>query len=116
MTEEDEDRDRLLREVAETLTRRSALTDAAAATEAAREWIAKGFDDAEEVAEWLDAGCGTAAEARRLDDAGITPGQAALRTTDGPGGAEDTLARKLARGELSLAEVRRHITREFWRD
>lgn len=116
MPEDAEDRDRLLRDVVETLARRAAVAGDAAAVEAAGEWVAAGFDDAEEVGEWLDAGCLTAAEARRLDDAGVTPEQAALRTADGAGGAEDTLARKFARGELSLAEVRRILTREFWHD
>jgi hypothetical protein len=88
----------------------------AGAEGAAREWIAEGFDDADEVAAWLDAGCLEAAHARRLDDAGLTPEQAALRTSAGGDGAEDTLGRKLARGELSLEEARRIITREFWDD
>ena len=80
------------------------------------EWAAAGFDDPEEVAAWVEAGCTDPAVARRLDDAGITPEQAALRTSEGQTGAEDTLGRKLARGELSLDEARRLITREFWND
>jgi hypothetical protein len=81
-----------------------------------REWIEQGFDDPEEVEAWISAGCVEAAQARRLDDAGITPEQAALRTTAGASDADDTLGRKLARGELSLEEARRIITREFWND
>lgn len=77
------------------------------------EWLAEGFDDPEEVEAWLAAGCLGAADARRLDDAGITPEQAALRAGPDP---DDTLARRLARGELTLAEARRIITRDFWHD
>lgn len=83
---------------------------------AAREWVEHGFDDGEEVEAWLGALCFDAAGARRLDDAGITPEQAALRTRAGTRGEEDTLGRKLGRGELSLEEARRIITREFWSD
>lgn len=79
--------------------------------EAARLWVGQGFDDAEEVEAWLDASCFDADAARRLDEAGITPEQAALPQ---PGG--ETLAALLARGELSLEEARRIITREFWDD
>jgi hypothetical protein len=80
---------------------------------AARLWVENGFDDAEEVESWLDAGCLDADAARRLEDAGITPEQAALRA-DADG--EETLGSRLARGELSLEEARRIITREFWND
>lgn len=86
------------------------------ADEAAREWVENGFDDAEEVEAWLRALCFDAADARRLDEAGITPEQAALRTSAGASAEEDTLGRKLSRGELSLEEARRIITREFWND
>jgi hypothetical protein len=80
---------------------------------AARLWVENGFDDPEEVEAWLDARCPDAASARRLEEAGITPEQAAFRTNaDG----EETLGSRLARGELSLAEARRIITREFWND
>jgi len=78
---------------------------------AARLWVEHGFDDAEEVESWLDASCFDADAARRLDQAGITPEQAALPQ---PGG--ETLASRLTRGELSLEEARRIITREFWND
>jgi hypothetical protein len=116
MTRKAEDEDEFLRAVSEILARRAAPTARADAEEAARGWAEQGFDDAEEVAAWLDAGCAEAAHARRLDDAGITPEQAALRTSAGASDAEDTLGRKLARGELSLEEARRIITREFWHD
>ena len=114
MKHEPVDSEPSVRAVADILTRHSATSAAADVLEAAREWVEQGFEDPEEVASWLDSGCVTAAEAQRLEDAGITPEQAALLTSAGTNGAEDTLARKLARGELSLAEARRLITREFW--
>jgi hypothetical protein len=87
---------------------------ARAAESAAREWLDAGFDDAEEVEDWLRARCFDAAGARRLEDAGITPEQAAMRTTAGTDGDEDTLGSKLTRGALSFEEARRIITSEFW--
>jgi hypothetical protein len=116
MNRQTEDREEFLRAVSGILARRPEATAPTGAEEAAREWAAQGFDDPEEVEAWLDAGCVEAAHARRLDDAGITPEQAALRTTAGASGTEDTLARQLSRGELSLEEARRIITREFWHD
>jgi hypothetical protein len=110
-----DDGDETARAVAEVLARRDAA-GGRNPSEAAREWVEHGFDDAEEVEAWLDAGCPDAAGARRLEDAGITPEQAALRTSAGASDAEDTLGRKLSRGDLSLEEARRIITREFWND
>jgi hypothetical protein len=80
----------------------------------AAEWLAAGFDDAEEVADWLSARCFRAQDARALEEAGFTPEQAALRTTAGRASYEDTIAYKFAQGDLSGAEARRIITREFW--
>ena len=109
--------DETARAIAEVLARRGAVAPGGAnPSEAAREWLEYGFDDAEEVEAWLDAGCPDAACARRLEGAGITPEQAALRTKAGASGEEDTLGRKLTRGDLSLEEARRIITREFWHD
>ncbi|MDQ3803409.1 MAG: hypothetical protein M3416_06210 [Acidobacteriota bacterium] len=106
-----------VRAVAEVLARRGeAATGGTGAGEAARAWVSNGFDDAEEVEAWLDAGCHDAAAARRLDEAGVTPEQAAIRTTAGASAEEDTLGCKLSRGDLSLEEARRIITREFWSD
>ena len=107
-----DEKESAVRAVAETLSRRAG----GAGDDPARAWVEAGFGDPEEVAAWLDAGCLEAAHARRLDDAGITPEQAALRTTAGSSDTEDTLARKFTRGELSLEEARRLITREFWNE
>ncbi len=82
--------------------------------EMAREWIAAGFEDAEEIADWLSARCLTAAGAQTLERAGLTPEQAALRTTAGARGVEDTIGFKLLAGDLSLDEARRIITSHFW--
>ena len=84
--------------------------------DAAREWIACGFDDAEEVSEWLAARCFDARVAAVLEEAGFTPAQAALRTEAGNADYEDTIGYKIARGDLSLDEARRIITRAFWHE
>jgi len=80
----------------------------------AYEWLAAGFDDAEEIDDWLRARCFRARHARELERAGFTPAQAALRTTAGRGDYEDTIAYKLAQDDLTAAEARRIITNEFW--
>ncbi len=110
------DRDEeLVRDIAAVLERSGPqATGGRAAFVVAREWLDEGFDDAEEVEDWLRARCFDAAGARRLEDAGITPEQAAMRTTAGTDGAEDTLGSKLIRGEVSFEEARRIITSEFW--
>jgi hypothetical protein len=90
-----------------------ALGDAPAAR-VAQEWIDAGFDDPEEVDDWLRARCFRADGARALEAAGITPEQAAIRTQAGSSSYEDTIAYKLARGDLSFDEARRIITSEFW--
>lgn len=80
----------------------------------AREWMAAGFDDTDEVEEWLSARCFTPQGAQALERAGITPEQAALRTTAGSAGYEDTIGYKLTAGDLSFDEARRIITAHFW--
>ncbi|MGH9945167.1 MAG: hypothetical protein ACRD9R_22685 [Pyrinomonadaceae bacterium] len=82
--------------------------------EVATEWIAAGFDDAEEVADWLAARCFRAEVAARLEAAGLTPEQARLRTRDGRRNYEDTVAYKLGQDDLSVEEARRIVTNEFW--
>jgi hypothetical protein len=81
---------------------------------AARAWLDAGFADPEEVDDWLAARCFDPRHARALDDAGLTPEQAALRTREGRADYEDTVAYKLAQGDLTLAEARRIITSDFW--
>ena len=68
--------------------------------EAAKAWSAAGFDD-EQTAKWLEARCFDPEAARELHDLGVTPGQAASRTRDGKRGYRDTIAFKVASGDLS---------------
>jgi hypothetical protein len=101
------------RTAVERLLRRLGIDVTTAEADAA-EWMDAGFDDAEEVEEWMRAGCESAKIARRLEDAGITPEQAAMRTTAGDANYEDTIARKVTNGDLSIDEARRVITSSFW--
>lgn len=82
--------------------------------EAAHQWLASGFEDAEEVDEWLSARCFSAAGARSLELAGITPEQAAARTRAGTADYEETIGYKVIKGDLSLEEARRIINSAFW--
>lgn len=91
----------------------AALAPAPAET-AARRWAECGFTDADDVDSWLAARCFDPAHAESLEAAGFTPEQAALRTAAGRGGYEDTVAHKLARGDLTLEEARRIVTSDFW--
>ena len=71
--------------------------------EAAQTWTDAGFDDAITV-RWLTARCFDAAAARGLADLGVTPEQATRRTRDG-GGPMDTIAYKVAAGELTARQA-----------
>lgn len=70
---------------------------------AAQEWTNAGFDDAM-TASWLAVRCFDAAAARALADMGVAPGQAARRTRDGDGGYLDTIAYKVAKGDLTARQ------------
>jgi hypothetical protein len=106
----------LARLVADTLARHGgdALPGGASPDAAARAWLAAGFADAEEVDDWLAARCFDPRHAQTLDAAGVTPEQAALRTREGRANYEETVAYKLAHGDLTLEEARRIITSDFW--
>ncbi|HEV2776420.1 MAG TPA: hypothetical protein VGV90_12575 [Solirubrobacteraceae bacterium] len=67
---------------------------------AARAWTDAGFDD-EQTAKWLEARCFDPEVARELDDLRVTPAQAAARTRDGRRNYRDTIAFKVASGDLS---------------
>ncbi|MGI8946361.1 MAG: hypothetical protein ACR2GL_09010 [Thermoleophilaceae bacterium] len=67
---------------------------------AARAWSEAGFDD-EATARWLEARCFDPQAARALAEAGVRPEQAAKRTRDGRGEYVDTIAFKVARGDLT---------------
>ena len=69
---------------------------------AAQAWTDARFDDAT-TARWLKARCFDAQAARALADMGVTPEQAAARTRDG-GGGRDTIAHKVANGDLTVRQ------------
>ncbi len=71
--------------------------------EAAKAWTDAGFDD-EETAKWLEARCFDPAAARDLADLGVSPGQASKRTRDGRRDNLDTIAFKVASGDLSARQ------------
>ena len=65
----------------------------------AQAWTDAGFDD-DMTTRWLKARCFDAQVARALMDMGVIPEQAAKRTRDG-GGYVDTIAYKVANGDLT---------------
>jgi hypothetical protein len=67
---------------------------------AAQAWTDAGFDDAAADA-WLSARCFDPQAARALDDLGVTAAQATKRTRDGRRDYPDTIAYKVASGDLS---------------
>ena len=110
----EEETARQLREVLEGSG--EAALDGAPARSVAYRWLAHGFTDPEEVKDWLAARCFRPDLAHELERAGLTPEQAARRTTAGRGDYEDTVAYKIAQGDLTLEEARRFITSDFWND
>jgi hypothetical protein len=68
-------------------------------------WTESGFD-AEEVEEWLRARCFHPSAARDLADLGITPDMASMKTEAGRGDYVDTVAFKVADGDLEAEEAR----------
>ncbi|MDQ3092969.1 MAG: hypothetical protein M3R46_15190 [Actinomycetota bacterium] len=70
---------------------------------AAQAWTDAGFDDAM-TARWLDARCQDPQAARALADLNVTPHQAAARTRDGGGDYLDTIAHKVANGDLTARQ------------
>ncbi len=83
----------------ETIKRYAELVDGEDAGAIAQAWTDAGFDD-EATAQWLAARCFDAQAARALADMGVAPKQAAQRTRDG-GGYVDTIAYKVASGDLT---------------
>jgi hypothetical protein len=71
--------------------------------QAARAWTDAGFDD-EETAKWLEARCFDPAAARDLAELRVTPAQATKRTRDGKRDYKDTIAFKVASGDLSARQ------------
>lgn len=69
----------------------------------AKAWSDAGFYD-EETAKWLEARCFDPESARELADLGVTPDQASQRTRDGRRDYRDTIAFKVASGDLSARQ------------
>ena len=89
----------------DTIQRYGELADRAGdAAAAAKAWTDAGFDD-EETAKWLDARCFDPEAAAALADLAVTPGQASKRTRDGRRDYLDTIAFKVASGDLSARQA-----------
>lgn len=71
--------------------------------EAAKRWAQAGFAP-EAVGQWLDARCFDPQSARELADLRVTPAQASKRTRDGRRDYLDTIAYKVASGDLSARQ------------
>jgi hypothetical protein len=71
---------------------------------AAQAWTDAGFDDSM-TSRWLAARCFDAPAARALADMAVVPEQAAKRTRDGGGGYVDTIAYKVANGDLTARQA-----------
>jgi len=71
--------------------------------EAAAAWTKAGFGD-ETTTRWLTSRCFDPAAARALAELDVTPEQAAARTRDGSGGYADTIAYKVAAGDLTARQ------------
>jgi hypothetical protein len=71
---------------------------------AAQAWTKAGFDD-EATARWLDARCFDPAAARALAELDVTALQASKRTRDGHGDYIDTIAYKVAQGDLTARQA-----------
>lgn len=88
----------------ETIERYGQFADRGGTAEvAAQTWTDAGFDN-ETTASWLDARCFDAQAARALAELGVTPRQAAARTRDGGGGYIETIAFKVAAGDLTARQ------------
>ncbi len=89
----------------ETIRRFGELADrGGGAREAAQAWTDAGFDDAM-TARWLTVRCFDPEAARALADLGVTPEQAAKRTRDGGGDYKDTIAYKVANGDMTARQA-----------
>ena len=87
---------------AETIKQHSDLIDGDDPGSVAQAWTEAGFDD-ETATRWLKARCFDAEAARAMADMGVIPEQAGRRTRDG-GGYVDTIAFKVAKGDLTARQ------------
>jgi len=89
---------------AETIRRFGELADRGGDAEvAARAWTEAGFAD-EMTARWLEVRGFDPEAARALAELGVTPEQASARTRDGGGDYLDTIAFKVASGDLTARQ------------
>lgn len=86
---------------AETIKKFGELADRGGSADAAAQaWTKAGFGD-EMTERWLQARCFDPDAARALSDLGVLPEQAAVRTRDGGGEYINTIAYKVAAGDLT---------------
>ena len=71
---------------------------------AAQAWTDAGFDDAM-TARWLEVRCNDPQAARALADLSVAPEQVSARTRDGSGDYRDTVAAKVANGDLTARQA-----------
>jgi hypothetical protein len=89
------------RTTVETITRFDGLAEHVGdPADAAKAWTDAGFDD-EDTAKWLEARCFDPESAREFVELRVTPAQASKRTRDGKRDYIDTIAFKVASGDLS---------------
>jgi len=74
------------------------------AREAAQAWTEAGFDDAM-TARWLKVRCFDPEAARVMAELDVAPEQAAKRTRDGGGDYKDTIAYKVANGDMTARQA-----------
>ncbi|MEA2198521.1 MAG: hypothetical protein QOJ25_2572, partial [Solirubrobacteraceae bacterium] len=85
----------------ETIEQFGELGDRGGSADAAAEaWTKAGFGD-DMSARWLKAHCFDPEAARALAELGVLPEQAATRTRDGGDGSLETIAYKVAAGDLT---------------
>jgi hypothetical protein len=88
----------------DTITRHGELADRGDdPAVAAKAWTDAGFDN-DETEKWLEARCFDPAAARELAELLVSPGQASKRTRDGKRDYIDTIAFKVASGDLSARQ------------
>ena len=89
---------------AETIEQFGELADrGGSATAAAEAWTKAGFGD-ELTARWLKARCFDPEAARAMTELGVLPEQAATRTRDGGDRSLETIAYKVAAGDLTARQ------------
>ncbi len=89
---------------AETIRRHGELADPDGDADlVAQAWTSAGFDDAM-TARWLAVRCFDPQAARALADLEVRPEQVAVRTRDGGGDYVDTVAYKVANGDLTARQ------------